>query len=149
MIAATAIQNEFQQNAVIETWEKALCDLARNATVKDWLGRVYDVHETWDRNASLNVEIHDRIWLETYGSAIAEKENGPSNIKKETELYDTVTSLKKGDRIIFSGEFISSKGDYKRGCVTERSLTRSGAIREPEFIFRFDRIEAIRRNPRP
>ena len=133
--------NDFQQNAIWESRHRALCALGSTGDVEDWVGRVYDIRETrLGGSASLTVEIGDRIWLETYGTAFAELDN-PTNIQKGTELFGVVASLNKGDRIKFGGNFVVRKPQGPDvGCAIERSATRAGSMREPELIFRFKYI---------
>jgi hypothetical protein len=51
-------------------------------------------------------------------------------------MYRQLVSMKKGDRVIFSGSFLPSDSD----CITEASITQSGSMTDPEFIVRFTQV---------
>jgi hypothetical protein len=52
-------------------------------------------------------------------------------------LHKQALALSTGQRVRFSGMFFPSKID----CMTETSLTVSGAMTEPAFLFRFSEIQ--------
>jgi TonB family protein len=54
-------------------------------------------------------------------------------------LFQTASSMKPGQTVQFSGHFFSgSEGE----CLKEGSITLSGKLREPEFIFQFSSISS-------
>ena len=52
-------------------------------------------------------------------------------------LYQAVIKLKVGQQVRFSGVFLPSRDD----CLEEASLTRDGAMHDPDFLFRFDSVQ--------
>jgi hypothetical protein len=53
-----------------------------------------------------------------------------------TEVFRVASSLKNGQRVVFSGSFIPKT----EGCIDESSITLRGKIEDPDFIFRFSRV---------
>src|SRR4051812_28897335 len=51
-------------------------------------------------------------------------------------LFAKISTLKVGQKVVFSGTFTRSETD----CIKETSLTLSGSINKPEFILRFSEV---------
>jgi hypothetical protein len=59
-------------------------------------------------------------------------------------LFNTIARLKEGDRVKFSGQFVTrGPGIAKAGCAIERSVTRDGGMSEPQLIFRFTEVAPL------
>lgn len=63
----------------------------------------------------------------------------PQQILKSNPMYNTLMSLKKGDVVKLSGEFL-----VKDGKIFETSLTEHGGITEPEMAVLFKSVEAVK-----
>ncbi|WP_187431954.1 hypothetical protein ROLI_048490 (plasmid) [Roseobacter fucihabitans] len=50
----------------------------------------------------------------------------------QTAIYDTLLSLRRGDKVTFSGEF-----ENHNGSAVEMSYTSQAAVSNPEFLFNF------------
>jgi hypothetical protein len=57
-------------------------------------------------------------------------------IQPGTELFRSASSLKKGQRVSFSGSFVPAR----EGCISESSITLRGKLDDPDFIFRFSSV---------
>lgn len=66
-------------------------------------------------------------------------ELSPQQILKSNPIYNTLMSLKKGDVVKLSGEFL-----VKDGKIFETSLTEHGGITEPEMAVVFKAVEAVK-----
>ncbi len=60
-------------------------------------------------------------------------------IDPNSKLFQNASMLKKGDSITFSGTFLPGKDGE---CIYEGSMSLSGKLRDPEFIFRFSSVSA-------
>jgi len=56
----------------------------------------------------------------------------------QSAVYSELLSLRRSDRVQFSGRFVTHNGS-----LVEMSYTGSGAISTPEFLFEFSAIELI------
>jgi len=79
------------------------------------------------------------IRVETWNNAISDLTNN-TLIEHGSLLYKTISELKLGDKVIFSGTFLSGEDDY----IAEKSLTEFGSMTSPEFTFRFTDIEKLK-----
>jgi hypothetical protein len=55
----------------------------------------------------------------------------------ESDVFKAASMLNKGQRVRFSGSFFRNRID----CVKEKSLTLSGSMDDPEYLFRFAEIK--------
>ena len=62
-----------------------------------------------------------------------------SLIHIDSELYERIIDLEKGNSVITSGNFTKSDTDY----FQETSITDSGSLTEPEYLVKFGEIEKI------
>ena len=54
-------------------------------------------------------------------------------------MYHDLLKLKVGETVRFSGTFFAGDTD----CFQEQSMTLGGSITDPEFLFRFSRVEPV------
>jgi hypothetical protein len=127
---AVSDANDVQQNVLADARSKRLCGM--NTSAKDWVGEVYQVSTGFSRQnegASLTVKIGNHkntFWLKT-------------RIKASDPLFSGLSSLNRGDKIQFSGEMLLND----KGCFIEFRFTQSGSMTDPEFAFRFTKIEKV------
>ena len=74
----------------------------------------------------------DWITIQTANNAFSGALDG-TLISAGSQLYEQLSRLSVGQRVIVSGRFRSSDQDYLR----EASLTEAGSMNEPEFLFAF------------
>jgi len=79
------------------------------------------------------------IRVETLNNAISDLTFN-TLIEHGSPLYKTISELNLGDKVMFSGTFLSGEDDY----IAEGSLTEFGAMTSPDFIFRFSDIEKLK-----
>src|SRR5262245_45408202 len=122
--------NDIQRNKLAIERNDSLCKM--DPTVMDWFGEIYSVKtglvDYQNKEASITVKIGDTFWFVM------------RDIKNDDPMFSTLGFLNRGDKIRFDGEFIATE----KCNMKEKSITQSGSMRDPEFLFRFTRIE---RNP--
>lgn len=118
---------------------KAICDVMRAPAVKDWIGTIDTLSSNNDGRGVLSVQISPNVRVETWNNAVSDA-GDRTLIDPASPLFATVSAMKKHQWVRFAGTFFP--GD-QADCLRESSITQSGAMTEPEFLFRFSGIKAI------
>jgi len=113
--------------------------LGGSRNVSDWIGVLNDMETSSEGKAILEIKLEGTdIQVGTWNNTLSDMFDN-TLIPQESPVYFAASQLKEGDRVIFSGTFLPSDGnDY----VKESSLTESGSMSRPEFIFKFKAIKA-------
>jgi hypothetical protein len=125
-------KNEMAQGAVRVQRKKAICDLFKSPSVKDWVGTVQKLSSTSEGQGVLNVSMSQIANAATWNNSLSDI-GDKTLIEPGTSLHDAAVQLNRNDTIIFSGAFIKSDKD----CFRESSLTQKGSMTDPDWIFRF------------
>lgn len=122
----------------VRVWRKqAICNLLPSLSVTNWKGKIYELSSNSDGNGVVTIKISSYIYLETWNNSLSDIGDN-TLIDPNSELFQKLSAMKKGDVVRFSGDFIESDTD----CIEEHSLTQEGSMLEPEFIFRFSSLSA-------
>ena len=113
---------------------RALCTL-RVGTVRDWVGKIYGVSSNNDGRGVLEVQISNVAYLKTWNNALSDYEDH-TLIDPASPVFREASAMKAGQWAVFSGSFLPSQTD----CMQESSVSQSGSMTEPEFLFRFSAI---------
>jgi len=140
--AAESSKNDILMNRVFNDRKKYLCSIIPE--VSNWIGEVKSVQ------TSLGSFVHDvkpvyvRSSVGGFGFssdnvAYTEKEKALplSEAEVNPELYKTITRLKNGEHIRFSGVL----GHHDDGCVMELSLTQHGGMTDPAFNIKHTEVK--------
>jgi hypothetical protein len=76
------------------------------------------------------------ITIKTWNNALSDVMDN-TLIENGTKVYNSISELSKGDKVVFSGTFISDDRDF----IRESSMTERGSMTDPEFILRFSSIK--------
>ncbi|HEY7389101.1 MAG TPA: hypothetical protein VH640_11375 [Bryobacteraceae bacterium] len=129
--------NDFQKSTVRRDRATALATVLPTRSADGWIGTVSAMRTTSDGDGIL--EIHplgqESITIESGISLLGNN----TLIRPGSQLYQQVSHLSVGAKVIFSGRFESSDLDY----LKEGSLTEPGAMDEPEFIFGFTDVKPV------
>lgn len=112
---ASAMQREFADGSV-EHWKVTLDDIFQDDKA---------------RSVSLEMKLPCDATLKT---------SSDHAIQTNSPLYSVLKTLRRGDKITVSGQFII---DHKDDFFNEMSLTQSGSMDEPEYLFRVTTINGI------
>lgn len=129
--------NELQEGAAINQRNQKMCDFLGDARVEGWQGKVITLDSNGDGYGVVELEIADDIKVATWNNAFSDIADG--TLIKPGPLYDTIITLKEGDIVSFSGQFMDS-GD---ACVNDSALTKRGGATSPDFIFKFSDIAKL------
>jgi hypothetical protein len=130
--------NEFQKSTVRKERAKAFVAVLSSFSVNDWIGQVSSMQTTSDGHGILYVRLpgNTSATVQTWNNGLSDSGSG-TLISPGSALFEQVSHLAIGDKVIFSGTFAAGNLDYLR----ETSLTEAGSMTEPEFIFTFRTVQ--------
>jgi hypothetical protein len=130
--------NDMQRGGIKARRDKSVCALMTNKAVKNWVGKVNKVGANSDGKGVLVITLAKGITLKTWNNDFSDS-TSKTLIDPNSKLFQNASMLKKGDSITFSGTFLPGKDGE---CIYEGSMSLSGKLRDPEFIFRFSSVSA-------
>jgi hypothetical protein len=132
-------KNELQESSLRRTRKKELAAALIDRSVTDWIGKIESLETNSDGKAMVSLSIGDNIEIKTWNNALSDYADN-TLIDESSPVYESLFNLTKGQRVKFSGTFLSSTTDH----ISETSLTIDGSMKRPEFLFRFATIKAIK-----
>lgn len=131
-----AAANELQKSTLRTNRKQALERALPDTTVSGWIGTIKKMETTSDGKAGITVQLQGSpILLMTWNNGFSDL-FGSTLIEHGSALYNRIASLSTGARVSVSGTFFTDKHDHVREC----SVTESGSMTEPEFLFRFSDV---------
>jgi hypothetical protein len=131
-------QNDMQRGAARPIRGQSICSVLPSRRARNWIGTVTKLSTNGDGKGVLHVQVAPDIYVQTWNNALSDTFD-KTLIDPQTALFRTVSQLREGQKVRFSGSFASSEID----CIEEASMTMQGSITQPEFIFKFDTVSAI------
>jgi uncharacterized protein YecT (DUF1311 family) len=129
-------ENALQKGGAKQRREAALCALLPEREVSGWTGRVTTLDANSDGKGVLGIEIAPNVQVKTWNNALSDMFD-KTLIDPSSDAFRQASALKKGQVVSFSGRFLpGSEGD----CLREGSVTLSGKVSSPEFIFQFEAL---------
>ncbi len=133
-----AAPNELKKSA-IRTKRGKLIRSALNGDLRisGWIGKLMLMKTNSEGKAFIEIQLENtNITIKTWNNAISDLLDN-TLIPQESRLYSEISELLIGERVVISGIFLpSDKYDF----VREASLTESGSMSSPEFVFKFDAV---------
>ena len=114
---------------------RAICQALSDREVTDWVGTVERLWSNNEGRGVLSVRVSDILSVETMNNAFSDIDYN-TLIPVGSKVQQEAMALHQGERVTFSGNFVPDKDD----CIKENSLTVSGDMTEPAFLFRFSAI---------
>lgn len=131
-------RNELQQSTLRNQRQADIANALGDYTVDSWVGTISNLATNSEGKAILSVTISPEIRIKTWNNAFSDIASN-TLIEQGTPVYEALFNLSNGQRVIFSGSFFPSRDDF----IQETSLTISGSMRSPEFLFRFTSVTPI------
>ena len=131
--------NELKKSSVrTERGNKIKEALGNTHDFSNWVGVIEQMQTTGKGKAIFTIEIEGtRIKMGTVNSEFSDLLDN-TLIEQSNPLFDVISELHKGDKVIVNGSFLSSSGnDY----VKEYSITEKGSMKSPNFLVRFINIQ--------
>lgn len=135
---AKKAENDMQKGGALSERNKNICATLTKLTVVDWIGEIKSINSNSDGHGVLEITIAPNIIIKTWNNAISDTFN-QTLIQPSTPLFDTVSKLKKGQKVKFSGNFFKEEGT----CILESSLRLDGKLKKPEYIFKFTQVTPL------
>lgn len=135
-----AAGNDMAKGAARSGRAKAVCAALKKSKLKakDWIGTITNLDANGDGLGILQVEIAPGVSVKTYNNSFSDIGSN-TLIPPDSPVFAAASSLSEGTNVRFSGTFLQSQTD----CILEASLTLSGSVEEPEYIFRFSAIAPV------
>lgn len=127
-----AAPNDMAKGALRPQRAKALCDLLKSVKVTDWAGTVRKLSSNNEGKGVLVVTLNRASNVATWNNALSDMSDR-TLIQPGTPLHEAAIQLSRNQTIIFSGSFIRGDTD----CIRESSLSQSGSMTDPDWIFQF------------
>ena len=134
----TTAKNELQQSMLKDERRTLLSNAQVKNSVSGWVGTINSLETNTAGKAILSIRISPEIEIKTWNNALSDI-TSHTLIDKDSDLYSRLSELSVGQRVKFSGGFFHSTEDY----FEETSITIDGSMKNPEFLFKFKRVEAI------
>jgi hypothetical protein len=132
--AAAQADNDLQVGAALSKRDKALCQAIGSGKVQDWVGKISALDSNGDGFGVLTIDVADGNAVATWNNAFSDYAD--HTLIKPGKLLDSLTEMREGQAVKFSGRFVSTNG-----CVNDSRLTKAGKLDDPEFVFRFSSVE--------
>jgi hypothetical protein len=131
-----AAATDLQRANVRNLRRAALCDLIPDRQVTDWVGTVATIGGNSDGDAYLDLDVGPNVNIGTWNNRVSDLFDG-TMIRPTDPKYDLLLELTKGDRVLFSGTFLSSANE----CIRTANLTETFDMSRPDFKFFFSRVD--------
>jgi len=115
-----------------------ICSVLGGRQVWDWTGFITEVSSNGDGYGVLTIETGKGTTIGTWNNAFSD-DGYKTLLKPEDPVLEVAATLQPGQAVMFSGTFFRSKTD----CIKESSLTLRGSMLQPDFIFKFSKLEPL------
>lgn len=136
---SASAQNDMQRGGIKAERDNEICKIMQNKNVERWVGYVSNLSANSDGFGVLSVAVAQDVTLKTWNNSMSDT-GANTLISPESALFKKASKMNVGQKVAFSGTFFKSNS---RECLREASLSLGGALRAPEYIFRFSDITAI------
>ena len=102
----------------------------------NWAGKIEEIDSVGDEYAYVSISVCKNVTIKTWNNEFSDMMD-KSLIHIDTELYEILLDLEKGNSVITSGSFTESDSDY----FQETSITNKGSLSEPEYLVKFSNIQ--------
>lgn len=131
-------QNDMQKGAARPMRARSICNVLSSRRAQNWVGTVTVLSTNGDGKGVLSIRIAPDIYVRTWNNSLSDLTD-KTLIDPQTGLFKTVSELREGQKVRFSGRFVPSDID----CIKEQSLTLEGSITEPEFTMSFEAVTGV------
>ncbi|MGY4175788.1 hypothetical protein ACVIHH_001079 [Bradyrhizobium sp. USDA 4518] len=136
--AYKAAPNELAAGGVRSSRQQTICRAVPDRSASGWVGKISQLTSNGDGKGVISVSVGPDIHLATWNNAMSDIGSN-TLIDPSSSMFKTLSTLKRGDIVRFSGRFESSKVD----CLGEQSITLAGSMTNPAFTMRFTSISKL------
>lgn len=134
-------ENDMKKGGIRNDRSKAVCQAVSSPSVKNWVGTITELTTNGDGLGVLSVQLDENVTVTTWNNALSDTFDN-TLIHQDSPVFKVLSELKEGSKIKFSGSFI--RDDQGTDCYRESSMTMSGAMTDPEYIFRFSSVSVFK-----
>lgn len=127
--------NEMAQGGTRAQRREEICKILVGSRISGWSGQIRKLGSNNDGKGVLELRLSDGLSLVTWNNDFSDLSDG-TLIDPSSPLFQGLSHMKVGDNVSFSGSFLPSDVD----CVREASMSLSGSMTDPDFIFRFNTV---------
>lgn len=137
--SASEASNDMAKGGIRADRAAQICQaLAGNAGIQGWVGEVTKIDSNSDGKGVLSISLAENVTVTTWNNALSDIGSG-TLIEPNTDLFNTVSAMTRGDLVEFGGQFTQSDVD----CVGEQSLTLDGSLTDPEYTMVFENVRPL------
>jgi hypothetical protein len=136
--AYKSASNELAAGGTRNARQQAICRALRDQAADSWIGKISKLTSNGDGKGVLSIELAPDIQVSTWNNALSDIGSN-TLIDPSSSLFKSLSSMKRGDTVRFSGRFTTSNVD----CVREKSVSLSGSMTSPEFTMRFTSVTKL------
>lgn len=129
--------NDMQRGGIKAEREKEICKIIKGS-VKNWIGQIVKIDANSEGKGVLEIEIAEKIKIKTSNNAFSDT-NYSTLLSPDSIIFKTASAMKVGQSVKFSGDFF--RGEEEGECLAEGSLTLDGKLSDPEYIFKFSKLD--------
>lgn len=137
-LQSSAAKNDMQVGGIKSFRDKDICNVIEDMSITDWVGKVKKISSNSDGKGVFSVEIAEGVEIKTWNNSISDM-GYKTLMEPGSQIFQSASSLSIGDAVLFSGSFFEDKST----CIKESSLSLSGKVDKPEFIFLFSSVKPI------
>lgn len=128
-------ETELQRSKAISDRDKVLIGTMGGPNMTNWVGVIDNVGANGEGKAHVTIKISDDIKVKTWNNAFSDMLDN-TLIPETDPVYDALLTLKPGDKVTFSGAFVSSDG----ATLYATNMTDVFSALTPEFLFKFTAV---------
>lgn len=128
--------NEIQKSQARDERKQQLAEIPLRA--ENWVGTLVELETNSDGLGIVTVQLVDGVSVGTWNNALSDISDN-TLVQKNSPLYARLAALNEGQVVRFTGMFSRSQEDY----LKEVSMTQDGSMKEPSFLFRFEKIDPL------
>lgn len=128
--------NELAAGGVRSARRSAICNVLTSQNADDWYGKVTSLSSNGDGKGVITLAVGPNVSVSTWNNALSDL-GDHTLIEPTSAVFRSLATLKIGDRVKFSGQFLSSDVD----CVREKSITIRGSMKNPDFLMTFSTVQ--------
>jgi len=137
--AASGAKNDMQRGGFLAQRNQMLCQLLRDMKAVNWSGMVYHVGANGDGKGVLAIEVAPDVYVKTWNNFFSDTFDH-TLLEPGSAVFQQASALSRGQAVVFSGRFVADHTGAAGACLSESSMTLSGKLDEPEYIFLFESI---------
>lgn len=132
--------NELKKSALRRRRKDEISSIMDDLRAENWIGILKEMGTNSEGKANITIQLpNSKATIKTWNNALSDIGSN-TLIEPNTNLYEAISNLSKGDKVVFTGTFFNDEQDY----IEEISLTELGSMRSPEFLLRFSNIYKLK-----